>query len=141
MARRIETPPPLRDTNFGRSRLNQVNNFALKKTKRPSETFQYRFQLRKIISIIFLVLSPCSMTDGPTPSPPPSPPPPPQAALFASLLFALIPHAATMSSLQTAHPTTRQSLLDTKASAAAAAAALDFALKRKCPDEPLSNVK
>lgn len=55
-----ETPPPLRDTNVGRSRLNQVNNFALKKKQqkktRPSATFQYRFQLRKIIAIVTFFL-------------------------------------------------------------------------------------
>lgn len=53
-------------------------------------------------------------------------------------LFALISHAATMSSFQSAHRTTTLSLLlDTKASVASP----DFAPGEKCPDKALSNVK
>lgn len=143
----IERPHlPSETQTPGRSRLNQVNNFALKKKKQQQKKkttfsdFSVSFSVEEDHRHrhVFLVLSPCSMTlsEGSTPPPPP----PPQAALFCLSFIC-------------SHPACRHHVIPPDCSSHHQTVALGyqsiggggsvsgFRPGEKCPDEPLSNVK
>lgn len=140
-----ETPPPLRDTNVGRSRLNQVNNFALEKKQQQQKKttfsdFSVSFSVEEDHRHrhVFLVLSPCSMTlsEGSTPPPPP----PPQAALFCLSFICSHPacrHHVIPPDCSSHHQTVALGYQSIGGSGSVSG----FRPGEKCPDEPLSNVK